>query len=93
MRVAKYYGWEEDKKEENKQIRKEIGREQEKVDSDILTRSMMKKGVTFAENYLIKEEKDRKYDVMMKYNYVEVKEEDEYLSSVLVMEVKDRNSE
>ena len=30
---------------------------------------------------------------MMKYNYVEVKEEDEYLSSVLVMEVKDRNSE
>ena len=30
---------------------------------------------------------------MMKYNYVEVKEEDEYLSSVLVMKVKDRNLE
>ena len=72
---------------------KEIGREKEKVDSDILTRSMMKKGVTFAENYFIKQEKDRKYDVMMKYNYVEVKEEDEYLSSVLLMEVKDNNSE
>ena len=67
---------------------------------------MTKKGVKFAEHYFIKQEKNRKFkedrkyeedlkedDLRMKYNYVEVKEEDEYLSSVLVMEVKDRNSE
>ena len=96
MRVARYYSWNESKKEGTQEKEKEQVRNKEKVDSDRLTRSMTKKGVKFSECNFVKQQNSKEFwesrkkeeelkekDIVMKYNFVEVVEEDEYLSHLV----------
>ena len=102
MRVSKWYEWEEKLKEEpKKKEENKKDEEKEKIASDRITRSMNKKKVHFPETLLIKNTQTKGFQKAKKkeeeekpeYGYIEIPDEDEYLSSVLIMETNERESE